>query len=669
LKFAILPLCALFVSAFGSLRAELLPISDFDREFACTNVRLSPDGQYVGFVSGVGQKGSHHVLVLMNLATKETKMFEAPPAPNGDDDHLEEIRYFFWLSPKRVIFKYARPDGTLFGLGAFDRDGGGWQDFPAMPDVFFYSGDSNQFLVLGTYESRAHPVVRRINSDPRPMTSAEKARMAMAAVGMELGDVVTDNEEMNQWVVDRVGRVRLGVAFDGDDTRVIYRDNDLAPWTRLRDFEFHGPGGYPMAIDWDGRTAYVATLTRYGTWGVSTYDLVARKMGPLIAADSTYDILSPTDYLANRTSLLFSRKKQRLIGIRYPASVYKTAWIDPEMAQLQVSLDRAFPGSFNTITDWSDDETKILFSSWSDRQPPIYYLLDKTTRQIHRLFSSAPWIKPSLMGKTFPLSYRARDGLLIHGYVTFPPDSNLKNLPLVVVPNSGLIFGRTVLGYDPFIQFLASRGYAVLQLNPRGSPGYGEAFFEAGRRQTGKGVQNDLTDGVLWAIGRGIADPKRIAIVGSNYGGFCAEWGLTNTPDLYRCGVSIAGTSDWLALFRTYDVGLSFIKQGGYEQVSDTFNFLEKEVGDPRKDAAMLRDISPINHVDRVKAPVLIITAEKEGPQDPADQAKEFIAALKARGAAYEVKVYQRSKDNAETTQDFLDFLSLVETFLAKNMR
>jgi dipeptidyl aminopeptidase/acylaminoacyl peptidase len=535
----------LSTAAIPWLEAQRLPPQIYSRGAAYGEVKLSPDGSTLGYISRRRNDDAGQALFFVDLATGKVSEVEAPRTDNVVG--AMAIQNFSWVNNNRVIFKadvQAASSLMSAGMAAVNKDGSHWALLTgiygpqgqlvrfATEVLHVFGGDSNMVLVLQLpMVSVKNPVVLELN------TVNENAAI-----------VADDREGMTDWVVDREGSVRIGVMFDEDETRVIYRRDDQAQWLPLHDFDAHGKGGCPLAIDYDGKTAYVSALTKFGTWGIFSYDLDAQKRGPLVFADENYDIVSPND-VRSHSSLLFSKKKQKLVGVRYVAEMEKTVWLDPEMAQLQATLDHALPGVVNTVDGWSDDESKLLVRSWSDRQPSIYYILDRNTKQLRKMADTYPWIRPTRMARMLPLKFRARDGLLIHGYVTFPPRADRKNLPLVVLPHGGP-WVRDVIGYSPLVQFLAGGGYAVLQVNYRGSPGYGEAFSRAGHRQIGKGIQDDITDGVKWAIRAGIADPRRIAIVGASYGGYSVEWALTNTPDLYRCGVSVAGVSDWLAAIK-----------------------------------------------------------------------------------------------------------------------
>jgi dipeptidyl aminopeptidase/acylaminoacyl peptidase len=617
-------------------------------------MQISPDGQNVAFIAGVGNEASHHVVVFLSLTTGETSIVEAGPS-SADPDYASEVVEFRWLNSNRIVLIYARPDGERQGLAAVDRDGKGWWDSPGLSNIFFVPGNSNSFLARSATPNT--PVVYEIDSTTRRSEPSNYGGLSSAThTGGGFKLVAKDNLGANGWIPDREGKVRVGISYDGEDTNAFYRDDEDAPWVRLHDFDFHGLGALPIAVDWDGHTAYAATLTQYGTWGISSYDLAAQRKGPMIAADPAYDMVSPTDILSTQSALRFSRKRGKLVGVTYPTQLYKTIWFDPEMARIQEYLDKALPDTMDLICGWSDDENKFLIESWSDRHPAVYYLLDIGTKRLRKIMDSTPWIETSKMAKTYPLSYRSRDSLLVHGYLTLPAGSSGKNLPLVVLADSEFNYGRTTLGYYSFVQFLANCGYAVMRVNPRGSTGYGKAFFEAGKRQAGAGIQNDITDGVLWAIRKGIADPRRVAFVGRGFGGYCADWALANTPDCYRCGVSISGISDWFA----------FMKR--LEDHDEVVPFLRAEVGNFWTEPQRLHDISVIDRVGRIRAPMLLINGEIDA-EYLRDDSKKFAAVLRDHGKACEVKIVPKAKDGVEAQRQSAEYLTQIGAFLDANMQ
>jgi dipeptidyl aminopeptidase/acylaminoacyl peptidase len=278
------------------------------------------------------------------------------------------------------------------------------------------------------------------------------------------------------------------------------------------------------------------------------------------------------------------------------------------------------PDTVNLYVDHSRDEKRVLYFCFSDRDPGTYVLLDAEQRWIHPVAKRIPQIVPSQMAQVYGISYAARDGLPIHGYLTVPAGYPAKHLPLIVMPHGGPAV-RDIWGFDPLVQFIANRGYAVLQMNYRGSPGYGQQFYNKGLRQVGRAIQDDIEDATKWAVAQGIADPERIAIVGGSYGGYSVLFALGHNPGLYKCGVSIAGVTDWMRIYHNMDDPVYKYARPYWVQ----------HIGSPQTDAAFLKSISPVNFADKITAPLLII----QGTQDhnvPPEQAHAMISALEAAG-------------------------------------
>jgi dipeptidyl aminopeptidase/acylaminoacyl peptidase len=250
----------------------------------------------------------------------------------------------------------------------------------------------------------------------------------------------------------------------------------------------------------------------------------------------------------------------------------------------------------------------------------VYFLADTEKHSLTRLASRMGWIKPAQMAPMLAMKYQARDGLLIHGFLTLPVGAQPKGLPLVVMPHGGP-WVRDVWGFDPLVQLFANRGYAVLQMNYRGSPGYGEELFTNAKRQIGGQIQDDIEDATRWAVGAGLADPKRIAIVGASYGGYSALFALGHNPDLYRCGISIAGVTDWVSIYNSSDVA-------DYKEAK---RYWREQIGDPDTDRGLLSAISPVSFADKITAPVLIVQG-KEDRRVPPDQARRMVSALEKAG-------------------------------------
>jgi dipeptidyl aminopeptidase/acylaminoacyl peptidase len=291
----------------------------------------------------------------------------------------------------------------------------------------------------------------------------------------------------------------------------------------------------------------------------------------------------------------------------------------------------------------------------SDRSLGASYLFDVAKDELIKIADRAPWLKSENLCEMKPITYTTTDGLKINGYLTIPKGVEPKNLPVIINPHGGP-WARDEWGWNPEVQFLANRGYAVLQINFRGSTGYGRKFWEASFKQWGKTMQQDITDGVNWLVQEGIADLKRVGIYGGSYGGYASLAGVAFTPNLYACAVDYVGVSNLFTFMNTVPPYWKPFMQMMYEMV-----------GDPQKDSLLLREASPIFSVDKIKSPLFIA----QGANDPRvnkAESDQIVEALKKRG----VKVAYMVKDNEghgfQNEENQFDFYSAMELFLAKHL-
>jgi dipeptidyl aminopeptidase/acylaminoacyl peptidase len=287
-------------------------------------------------------------------------------------------------------------------------------------------------------------------------------------------------------------------------------------------------------------------------------------------------------------------------------------YFDDEERQDQESLGRIYPGKQARVVSRDKSRNKLIVRVESPSSSPAYYYFDIAKNVYAPLGSAYPQLDGMTLSETRPIAYQARDGLRIDGYLTVPKGAEARRLPLIVHPHGGPA-ARDAMTYSYWVQYFASRGWAVLQMNFRGSEGYGDAFENAGRGQWGRAMQDDVTDGVRWAVAEGLADPDRICIVGASYGGYVALWGAASTPELYRCAVSLNGVSDIRAMINDARHYTNFML---------TRDYLAHE--DP--DA-----VAPVRHADKVRVPVLVGYGTKDRSVGP-DQSTAMIAALRRAG-------------------------------------
>ena len=346
----------------------------------------------------------------------------------------------------------------------------------------------------------------------------------------------------------------------------------------------------------------------------------------------------------------------RIVGVSYVADTAESVYFDNDWQYLHTGLRKAFPGLAVNAVSVSRDRTKAIVATAGPQSPPKFYYLDRTTHEATLLAESYPGLMPEDLGEVRPYPYAARDGLPIHAYLTLPPGKQPKNLPMVVMPHGGPE-SRDSITFDWWAQFMASRGYAVLQPNFRGSSGYGMAFEKAGHGQWGLKMQDDITDGVRKAIADGIADPTRVCIVGASYGGYAALAGAAFTPDLYACAVSVSGISD-VSEFLRYE-------RKKYGRESAEIALWAKRLGSVDPDSATLEKASPINRVADVKCPVMLMHPSLDTTV-PKAQSEDMAEALEDAGQTVSYVALEGDDHYLQLGATRLEMLRQLDTFLAK---
>jgi dipeptidyl aminopeptidase/acylaminoacyl peptidase len=328
------------------------------------------------------------------------------------------------------------------------------------------------------------------------------------------------------------------------------------------------------------------------------------------------------------------------------------------MAAIQKTVDKAFPDSVNQLFP-ARDHSRVLVYTYSDVSPGAFYLFDGKAGKLEWLVDRMSWIDAKRLSPMKPVRYRARDGLEIPAYLTIPRGSAGKALPMVVMVHGGPWIAGDRWHFNPEVQFLASRGYAVLQPNFRGTTRYGWKHFSSSFRQWGLAMQDDVTDGVRWAIDQGVADPQRVCIYGASYGGYAAMMGLAKTPELFKCGIDYVGVTD-LPFFLT-------VSWSDYAY-SDFISYGAKVmVGDVDRDLEQLKKTSPVELADRIKAPVLLAYGGVDR-RVPIDHGTRMRAALERAGQKPEWMVGEGEGHGFREMKNKVMFYSAMEKFLGENI-
>jgi dipeptidyl aminopeptidase/acylaminoacyl peptidase len=381
---------------------------------------------------------------------------------------------------------------------------------------------------------------------------------------------------------------------------------------------------------------------------VQRLDAITGKLGEVLLQDKAYDLTNSSVYRHPAT--------KNVIGLWFERSGLQTAWFDENYRTVQKILAGYFPGQIVSILGSDREQNRFFVSSYSDRQPVTYYVMDLKARSLKLVKCAAPWIDPKRMQAMNIFKFKTRDGHQLEGYLTLPAGASKQNpAPLVVLPHGGPHV-RDAWGYNGEVQFLASRGYAVLQPNYRGSPGYTWMF--PGDLWAFRKMHDDVTDAVKAAKASGLVDPGRIAIMGGSFGGYLALCGAAFEPDLYRCAVTVAGVFDWEQMLREK-------KQDRYSDAA--FGIYLRALGDPKTEQEKFAAISPLRHVDQVRIPVFVAHG-KDDPVVDADESRRLIAELEKFHVPHEVLLVGGEGHGMDNLDNQVKLYGRIEAFLAKNL-
>ncbi len=611
-------------------------VEDLFRQAQIADMQLSPDGKRLAALSPVAGRQN---LVVMDIATR---------VPNAVTAFAQrDVVVFRWVNDRRLILQTGSlaermTDLSGAGMVAIDADGkeprpltgpqGTW-----LALVRTLPGDTDDIIVQqfvfrpGTVEPVTGGVYRM---------NTRNGRM------VSLGSGRPEANGREAWVVDNDGVARAFAIKRRGATAIYYRAAASAPWRKLDEYTDSEPGWAPIAIAEDGKALYVTSWKDRDKAALRLLDPDAPGPGRIIASHPYVDV--------QRVVLDYGKP----VGISYEGDRLAFAWFDEELERIQSTVDTALPRAVNEL-GWSRERTRVLVKSFSDVSPGTFYLFDRATGKIEWLAERSPWIKPEAMSPTRAVRYRARDGMDIPAYLTLPRNGAGKRHPMVVLVHRGPWTEGASWRFDAEVQHLASRGYAVLQPNYRGTLRYGWKHYRASFRQWGRAMQDDVADGAAWAIAQGHADKDRICIAGSGYGGYSALMGVVATPDLFKCAVSQGAVTDIAALF---DIGAQQAALADYMQFS-----ARETIGDPDREADYLNAVSPLRQAAKIRAPVLMAYGAEDTRVPPA-QGERLRAELEKDGRK-NVWIVIPGEDNAfRAPANQARYYKAVEQFLGESI-
>ena len=630
------------------------PVESFFENPAFSAALLAPDARHIAL--RVGSAGKHDVLAVIDVDTMAFKV-----VANFSD---ADVGSFEWVNNDRLLFDSVDRglgDGARDlapGLFAVDRDGARFRQLANRGGYYGYP--SRDPMVLPSTVTMLHQRGAQDSDSVYVINAEYDHRYYFRSAELLQLNTVTGRSKpidrpapMRRWLLDQKGQPRVALSYDRNVRKTWYLDPATAEWRTLAESDIYkeAPTDFtPLEFGPDGTLLVTANADSDKT-ALYRFDLAVGKLGQAIVKIDDYDFSG---------RLLTNQRK--LLGVRVLSDAYSDEWIDADMKAVKQRVDALLPGLVNLVSVAARAETPwVLVASHSDVQPRFTSLFNTATGQLKKVGGSQIRIDPAQMGRQQMVRYKARDGRVIPAWLTLPHGSTGKNLPLVMLVHGGPFVRGGVWGWDADSQFLASRGYAVLEPEFRGSTGFGRDHFRAGMKQWGLAMQDDIADGAKWAIAEGIVDRGRICIAGASYGGYAALMGLVNDPGLYKCAINWLGVTD---------IQLMYTGHWSFESdMSDVYKQygMPLLVGDMENDAAQFKATSPLAQAARITQPLLLAYGGAD-QRVPLYHGSKFYEEVKRTNPNVEWVVYPDEGHGWQVPKNRYDFWTRVEKFLDRNI-
>ncbi|WP_026815686.1 alpha/beta hydrolase family protein [Arenimonas composti] len=622
-------------------------VGPYIRRHSFEDMVVSPTGQYLA--ATVPLEDRTGLVVLRRDTLEVTARFTL-----GKDTHFLDLT---WVSPERLLASIAEAHGS--------------RDQPSLTgELFGVDADGRNQRMLVGYRAEINPQASRLTTANADAVIAflvddlpKEDNYVLIGVRPFVPDAYTRLERMDvrngrrtpvtrvsakyaSFFTDNASRVRVAVGVDGGNaSQLFHRANDDAEWVLINDENKTGRIESPIGFSADDRVLYLLSQMPEGPDALIAWDSVTGERSPVLrhAWADPYDVLYAMGNNNIPVGLGWAVGNQPELGFVAPehpdAMVYRM-------------LEKAFPGHRVAVTSTTDDGRIALLHLSNGTTPGEFFLFDIANRKADHLASAAEWIDPSAMGEVRAIELKARDGLTLRGKLTLPPGSDGRGLPMVVLPHGGPFGVFDDFSYDFESQLLARAGYAVLQVNFRGSGGYGRAFQHAGARQWGRTMQDDLTDATKWAVSEGIADGGRICIYGASYGAYASLMGVAREPELYRCAVGYVGVYDLPQMVRD-DSGDS----------ASMATFARQWVGRPED----LDAVSPNRLAGNIRVPVFLAWGGEDEIAKPA-HSRAMERALAGAGVPVETLYYRNESHGFYTAEHKREYYAKLLDFLARHI-
>ncbi len=605
--------------------AKMIPIEDFFKNPEKTGYKISPNGEYYSYLAPHNKRLN---VFIQKIGDKEGKRITN--AVNRD------IVAYFWTNNDKIL--YLQDTGgdenhKLFGVNIDGSD-----------SICYTNFDKVKTTIIDRLRDIPNEIIIGLNKRNPEVFDAYRLYLYDGKLKM----IAENPGNIQGWLTDHDGKLRVATALvDGVNQQLLYRTSEKDKWEPISVANFKESFS-PYFFTFDNKNLIGVSNIGRDKKAIVEFDITTKKE-KILYENSEYDV----------TGIYYSRKRKVLTSASYTSWKRERHYFDEESKKHQKNIETKLPGYESVITGITREEDKYIVRTYSDRSLGAYYVYDKVSEKIEKITDVSPWLDENEMAKMEPFEYNARDGLKIHGYLSLPKGYTIetaKNLPVVINPHGGP-WVRDGWGFNPEIQFLANRGYAVLQMNYRGSTGYGREFWMKSFKQWGRKMQDDVTDGTKELIKRGIADPKKVVIYGGSYGGYATLMGLIREPDLYAAGIDYVGVSNLFTFMKTIPPYWKPMLEMMYEMV-----------GNPETDSALFVQVSPVYNADKIKAP-LFVAQGRNDPRVNIDEADQMVAAMKKRGVEVEYLIKDDEGHGFRNEENRFDFYRAMEKFLNKNIK
>lgn len=598
-------------------KAVFVPMEDFFKNPEKSGFRVSPSGEYLAYRAPYNYR--------MNIFVQKLGETTAARITSETD---RDIQDFIWGSDERLLFVRDFGGDENYHIFGVDRDGKNMKDLTPFENV--------RTGIVDELEGNEREALIQMNRrDPQVF---DVYRLDFISGEMEM--VFENPGNIVQWITDHDGKVRAAITSDGVNTSLLYRRAETDTFKNVITTNFRESLS-PLFFTFDNNHLYASSNIGRDKAAIVIFDPEEAKELEVVYEHPEVDVYA----------MEYSRKRKVPTVIAYETDKVGYKFLDKETENMYRKVQKELRDYTVSFTRHDREENIFLAVAYSDRQPGKYYYYDKNTQKLNFLHETRPWIDENNMAPVKSITYTTRDNLKINGYLTLPKGVEAENLPVIINPHGGP-WARDSWGYNPELQFLANRGYAVFQMNFRGSTGYGRKFWEASFRQWGRTMQDDITDGVRYLIDEGIADSSRIAIYGGSYGGYATLSGITKTPDLYAAAIDYVGVANMFTFMNSIPPYWEPMREMLYEMV-----------GNPAKDSLMLAEASPVFHIDKIKTPLLVAQGAKD-PRVNKGESDQIVEALKGRGIAVEYIVKDNEGHGFRNEENRFEFYRAMEKFL-----